>query len=576
MVDKRAAGLPKEVLDAIERGALLNATRHGGRAEVGAVVGMILAEFAEMRSDSKDVAAEAGSVVNRVNSLTVDDQRSVLQRKYPETLAAAPKREETRQLPPLPNAVKGKTAFRIPPEPSGFMTIGHAMAFTINSIYSDMYDGQLWLRFEDTNPRLAVKRYYDNFRQGLAWLGIVPDHEKNLSDDMELIYGYGRKLLESGQAYACSCAEEKVKKERFEGKACVHRDQTVEVNLRHWDEMLAKKHREGTYVIRLKGDMSSMDFSLRDPNVFRIIDHDHPLTGSKYVVWPTYNLANAIEDEVCGITHILRSTEFPVALQEVIREKLSFRRVEVIQFTRFNFKGTPVHKRLLRPLVEQGLVSGWDDPRMPTVDGVRRRGIIPEAIRQFTLQVGYTKTEHEYEWSLLFAVNRKLLDPVSRRIYFVPNPVRLAVEGAPARRASIRFHPDVDMGSRTIDTSGDFYIPRDDLKVMPEGTTFRLMDLYNVELLSKGNEAKAKYAGDTLIQDTRKVQWVTEDHAEVKVVIPGELFDAEGQFDKASLSEARGFGERAIGSVRIGEIVQLPRFGFCRLDSPGTFILAHR
>jgi glutamyl-tRNA synthetase len=390
------------------------------------------------------------------------------------------------------------------------------------------------------------------------------------------MYEYGRKLLEKGEAYACACDEAKVKKQRFEGIGCEHRAQSTDVNLRVWEEMLARKHSEGSYVIRLRGDMSSADYSLRDPNIFRIIDHDHPVTGSKFVVWPTYNFANTVEDELCGITHILRSSEFPVALQDLIRKKLALRRVEVIQFSRFNFKGTPVHKRLLRPLVEEGLVSGWDDPRMPTVDGVRRRGILPEAIRQFTLQVGYTKSEHEYEWSLLFAVNRKLLDPISRRIFFVPDPVRLTVEGAPARRATIPFHPEAEMGARSIDTSVDFFVPRDDVKAMAKGTLFRLMDLYNLELLSSGESPNARYAGDNLTQDTRKLQWVTPDKVGVKVIVPDLLFGEDGKFNESSLREVSGYAEKAFTGIKVGEVVQFPRFGFCRLDSPGKMILTHK
>ncbi len=576
MVDKKGGGIPKEALEAMERDALVNASKHDGMAEVGAVVGRLLGEFPDLRKQANEVAAQAGAAVKRVNSMGLAEQTRLLRSKYPDATAVQPKVPETRQLPPLPNAIKGKTAFRLPPEPSGFMTIGHAMAFTINYLYSEMYDGELWLRFEDTNPKKVATKYYDNFRKGVAWLGISPDHEKNLSDDNELIYDYGRTLLEKGEAYACSCDEAKVKKDRFDGKECLHRKESIEVNLRIWGEMLSRKHAEGSYVVRLRSDMSSLDYSLRDPNIFRIIDHEHPLTGSKYTVWPTYNLANTIEDEVCGITHILRSAEFPVALQELLRKKLGFREVEVIQFTRYNFKGTPVAKRLLRPLVEQGLVTGWDDPRMPTVEGIRRRGILPQTIRQFTLQVGYTKAEHEYDWSLLYAVNRKLLDPISKRIFFVPDPVRLKVEAAPRKLATLRFHPEADMGSRTIQTAGDFYVPSDDLEAIAEGETFRMMDLYNVKLLAKGSSPKAKYVGDEMILDTRKVQWVTDDHAEAKVQVPGELFDSRGEFNKDSLTETKGYGERAIESLKTGDIVQFPRFGFCRVDSPLSLILAHR
>ena len=281
-----------------------------------------------------------------------------------------------------------------------------------------------------------------------------------------------------------------------------------------------------------------------------------------------------MEDVVCVISVVLLSSEFRNELQQLIREALDFRRIEVIQFSRFNYKGTPVSKRLLRPLVEKKTVSGWDDPRMPTVDGLRRRGIVPQAIREFTLEVGYTKTEHEYDWSMLTSLNRKLLDPASKRIFFVPDPVKLAVGGAPKRTVAIPFHPQKDMGSRSVDTAGEFYVSEGDLRGMKAGTVFRLMDLYNVELTSPLPEAAAGYAGDELMADTRKLQWVTGRHHEVKVSVPGPLFLEGDVFNEDSLKEVSGFAEEAASTLAPGDIVQFPRFGFCRLDSPGRFIMA--
>ena len=570
MVEKSAVS--DEELASIEAGALLNATRHGGKAEVGAVVGRVLAEFPELRHSAGEVAKAVRSAVGRVNQLSLSEQETLLKEKYPD--AQKPVEKEGRVgLPPLPNAVKGKTAFRIPPEPSGFMHIGHAMAFTINYIYAETYDGELWLRFEDTNPKKVALRYYESFRQGIKWLGIRWDHEKNVSDDMDLIYEYGRKLIQDGKAYSCSCDQEKVKRLRFEGKACVHRDAPIEKSLAVWEKMLAKKVGEGEFVIRFKGDMQNLNYSLRDSNLFRVIQKAHPVTGERYTVWPTYDLANTIEDEVCGITHVLRSSEFRTELQRQIREALGFRALDVIQFSRFNFKGTPVHKRLLRPLVEEKLVSGWDDPRMPTIEGLRRRGVIPEAIREFTLQVGYTRSEHEYDWSMLLSVNRKLLDPRSKRVFFVPDPVELSVEGAPKRKVTIPFHPEMQLGEREIATSGRFFVPRSDLMTMKKGTAFRLMDLYNVELTSAGAEPKARYAGEELVREMKKLQWVTSEGVEVKVLEPGLLFNEEGTFNKDSLGEAKGLAEMAFESLKPGEIVQFPRFGFCRVDTVRTCIL---
>lgn len=568
-----ADSLSGDELAAVEKAALLNAVQHAGKADLGAVIGRVLAERPELKPKAPLVSKAGSEAVKRVNGMEPDAQKRLLSERYPDAQGARPK-EGRVGLPPLPNAVKGKTGFRLPPEPSGFMTIGHAMAFTINYLYKEQYDGELWLRFEDTNPRKVHPKYYESFRRGIEWLGIKCDHEKNVSSDMEVIYRSGRRLLEQGNAYACSCDEAKVKRLRFEGTPCEHRANPVETNLRVWEELLANKHREGAYVIRFKGDMKSPNYSLRDTNLFRVIAQPHPLTGDRFTLWPTYDLANAVEDEICGITHVLRSSEFRSELQQLLRDALGFRRLEVIQFSRFNFKGTPVSKRLLRPLVEQKVVSGWDDPRMPTVDGLKRRGIAPQAIRDFTLQVGYTKTEHEYDWSMLLSINRKILDPSSKRLFFVPEPVRLTVEGGPSRVVELPYHPQADLGKRAISTRGEFYVSSGDMRNASPGTVFRLMDLYNVKVTEVGDAVKATYAGDEVLPGARKYQWVTGEHDDVQVTVPGELFLEGDVYNKDSLKEVAGFAEESASSLALGEVVQFPRFGFCRLDAPGRFIMS--
>lgn len=562
-------GSPEALASSVDAAALINASQHDGKAEVGAVIGRVLAEHPDLRKDPGKVARAAQAAVKRVNSMSPAQQIKLLQERYPKASVSAP-REGRKGLPPLPNAVRGKTVLRLPPEPSGFMHIGHGMAFTINYLYREEYDGELWLRFEDTNPKKVALRYYDNFRKGITWLGIKWDHEKNVSDDIETIYQHGEKLIREGKAYACSCDPAKMKQLRFEGTSCEHRGTSVEHNLKIWDGLLSKKFKEGDYVIRFRGDMQNVNFSLRDPNLFRVIDRPHPLTGEKYTLWPTYDVANAIEDELCGVTHVLRSSEFRNELQQLIRDALGLKQPEVIQFSRFNFKGTPVGKRFLRPLVEEKLVSGWDDPRMPTLEGLERRGILPETIRAFTLQVGYTKAEKEFDWSLLLSLNRKILDPGAKRYFFVPDPVLVKVAGAPKRSITVPYHPDQPLGERTFETANSFYLPSADLKAMKSGSTFRLIDLYDVRKTSSG----AKYSGDEVSPGTRKLQWVTDDRSPVRVLVPGLLFDESGTFNRDSLKEANGLAEPSISKVKVGEIVQFPRFGFCRLDSPGVFILS--
>jgi glutamyl-tRNA synthetase len=584
------SSLTPDQIQAIEKNALLNAVSHAGKAEVGAVVSKSLGASPALRTMAKDVAKAASDVVKRINALSPAEQQKLLEERYPEALIASEQRkielkkvEETReeQLPPLAGAVQGKVVLRLPPEPSGYMHIGHAMAGLINDTYKRFYNGELWLRFEDTNPKKVKKVYYQSFKDGYSWLGIAWDKEKNVSSDIDVLYTHARRLIEKGDAYACACPVDRVKTLRFEGVACEHRDQPVEKNLAVWEGMLSRRFKEGEYVIRLKGDLSNLDHSLRDPNLMRIIDSPHTLVGDKYVVWPIYDFENVVEDMLCGVTHVLRSSEFHVALQDRLRELLGFPTLFVEQFSRFNFKGTPVQKRLLRPLVEEKVVTGWDDPRMPTIEGVKRRGIVSEAIRQFTMLVGYTKTEHTFDWSLLFAVNRKVLDPISRRLFFVPDPALLSLKGAPSRTASIPFHPTEEkFGKREVAVAANpnLWVPSSDLPALKTGDIFRLMDLYNARLTSKEDGAwEAEFAGDELMHGTKKLQWVTDgpDKVPVEVLEPSELYNEDGSINPTSLTVRKGYAEAAFATLIPGDIVQFPRYGFVRVDTPGTCVLAH-
>jgi glutamyl-tRNA synthetase len=231
--------------------------------------------------------------------------------------------------------------------------------------------------------------------------------------------------------------------------------------------------------------------------------------------------------------------------------------------------------------VEEKVVAGWDDPRMPTIEGVKRRGILPEAIRQFTMLVGYTKTEHTFDWSLLFAVNRKILDPISRRLFFVPDPVLVKVRGASERSISIPYHPTQErFGKRQISVAADpsVLIPSSDLSALKAGDLFRLMDLYNVRLVSKRDRvADAEYAGDELRYDLRKLQWVQDDDKKkaVEVLEPSELYDEDGTVNTNSLASRTGFAEASFAALQVGDVVQFPRYGFVRVDAAGRCVLAH-
>ncbi|MEM2910065.1 MAG: glutamate--tRNA ligase [Nitrososphaerota archaeon] len=572
-------GMPMEIRTSILKWALKNAIEYDGKAAVKAVVSKVLGERPELKDMIGEVLRVAEEVVASVNRMEIEQQIRMLEEIAPALLEKHKPKEK--KLPPLPHAEPGKVVTRLPPEPSGYMHIGHAMSGILNYMYAKMYDGKLWLRFEDTNPRKVKPEYYENFRAGYRWFGIEWDYEKCNSEDLELYYEYASELIRKGFAYVCSCSKEEMSKGRFTMVECVHRQQPVEINLSLWKEMLSGMLEEGSVVLRLKGDMTNKNTVMRDPTLFRIIDYPHPVVGDKYRVWPTYDIAAAIEDAICGITHVLRSSEFALRdeLQNYIRSLLGLQSPVFVEYSRFEFKGTPLAKREIRQLIGQGVVSRWDDPRLATVDGIRRRGLLPEAIREFTVsQTGLTYTKRVYAWELLYAINRRILDPVAKRYFFVPNPVLIEVEGAPAFHVELPYHPSEPLGKRLVYTGNKFYIPRKDVHGLKEGSMLRLKHLFNIKVKEFTDYmVKATFVCKEVVEGIPIVQWVTEDHVNVEVLVPDILYLDDGQLNPDSLKTVYGVGERACREIKHGERVQFERFGFCIRDDVNAlrFIFIH-
>jgi glutamyl-tRNA synthetase len=554
-----------KLIELVRKHALINAVKHDGKADAKAVISRIMADVPEARSKVNEVKEIANKIVLEVNAIPSETQREMVERIAPEYLTET-KRAEKKELPPLPEAVEGKVVTRLAPEPNGYIHLGNAMSFNFNYLYARRYLGKLWLRFEDTNPKKEKAEYYKSIKEDILWLGIKWDKEKSNSDDMEIFYDFAKRLLLQGKAYICSCALKKTRENRATGKTCEHRDNTLEKNLELWNQMLSNKFKEEEVVWRIKGNMESSNYVMRDPTLFRIVDTPHALKGSKYIVWPTYDFAVAIEDSICGVTHVLRSNEFALRgeLQNYIRKLLGLRGPIIIEYSRFKFEGTPTGKRLIKPLIDDGIVSGWDDIRLSTISGVRRRGILPKAIEEFTVQVGISQAQPVFSWDLLLSVNRKILDPIAKRYFFVGNPVRLTVEDAPRLTVKLRHHPEMELGYREVETGDVFYIPRID--VPKASSVMRLKDLYNVKILDiRDSEVSSRFVGRDLLEGTSKVQWTTEHHVPVEVKIPDLIYIGD-RLNENSLTTLGGYGENACRELEVGDHVQFERFGFCRID----------
>jgi glutamyl-tRNA synthetase len=568
--------LDDEIRKTIRGIALLNASEHDGKTRNDSVISKVMGSRPELRGKTKEVIPVISEIVNEVNTLSLSIQKSELENKFPELLVAKPK--QTREgLPPLDGVEQGKIVTRFPPEPNGYPHIGHAKAAIIDEEYARMYGGKLIFRFDDTNPEKERLEYYAAIKVGLDWLGVKYDHVKNTSDDMELIYKKAEEIIQSGSAYVCTCNKETISKNRRVMVSCKCSSGDLSQNTKRWNDMF-KKYKPGEAIVRFRGDMHSENTAMRDPTLLRIIDEPHPIHKDKYRVWPNYDFAVAIEDSVDGITHAFRTKEYELRneLYYAILDKLKMRKPIVLEFSRLEFDGMPVSKRILKPLVEEGKVSGYDDPRLPTLEAMRRRGIVPEAIRKFVLSLSFTKSDTLAPFETLESFNRKIVDPTSIRLFIATDPVKLTVKNNNLTEIDIPNHPQKDMGKRKVRVDGSFYISGDDAKSLKVGDEVRLLELYNIRITKVGIDIEADMTDSNFKPQIPKIQWVPRQNVvKIEVLIPKILFVNE-QFNENSLEIKQAFTEPHYLELNVGAEIQFVRYGYCRKDSANQVIYTHK
>jgi len=554
--------------------ALQNAVQFDGKANGKAVIGKVIASLKKENISPKEIIPVVTIVVKEVNCLPLEKQVLELEQTAPELLHKE-KKERDFSLPKLSHAERGKVVTRFPPEPNGYLHIGHAKAAIVDYEYAQMYDGKFILRFDDTNPEHAEIEFYNVQKEDLRWLGIKWDKEYHTSDNLKTHYKLAEQLIRQGDAYICTCTPEAIKEGRFRSKECSCRKRSSGETLDLWKELLSSRELKGA-ILRLCGDMKSVNTAMRDPTLFRVIDKEHPLQGDKYRVWPTYDFAGAVEDSISGVTHPFRTKEYELRdpVYYHILELLNLRKPYLMEFSRLAIEGMPVSKRKIKPLIEKGLVSGYDDIRLPTLRGLKKRGIVPEAIKQFVFSQGISKVESTVDFSIVEAFNRKILDPLVKRYFFVANPMKLTIKDAPKRKTKLKLHPTKDMGERSVETDSVFFVQKEDMQNMKTGDIFRLKGLYNVEIQNINDEISGKYEGEELLSDTAKIQWTTKDHVEMKISVPGPLFNKD-VYNQKSLAELYGYTEKAVTDVPDGEIIQFERVGFVRIEKQKTKLIGY-
>jgi len=564
-----------ELKESIRKTALLNAVKHDGKAQNGPVVGKILGEKPEYRTKAKEVSDLVNEVIREVNGLSLQEQLHIIEEKWPETLVKE-KVQEERHLPPLANVANYvQIVTRYSPNPDCVLHLGSARAIVLSHEYARMYKGKFILRFEDTDPKLKrpVLEFYESIREDLAWLRCKPNEEYIQSDRIPIYYEYAAKLLNDGNAYVCTCKPEEFRKRILAQKACECRDCPREEHLARWRRMLEGGYREGEAVVRVKTDLNSPNPAVRDWPALRVLDtekHPHPRVGSKYRVWPLYNLAAGVDDHLMGISHIIRGKEHLTnqVRQEYMYRHLGWKYPETIHYGRLKITGASLSKSKIVQGMREGLYQDWDDPRLATFAALRRRGISPEAIRRLMIDIGPKTSDVVLSWENLYAHNRKILDPVADRYFFVQDPIELTVKHVPREFvARLRLHPDdPERGFREYritprgnDAGVAFWVSRKDVDSSKVGTVLRLMELFNVKILSASiYAAEASFEGESYEQardiKAQLIHWVPV----------GEDLPCQVVMPDATLAE--GVAEGLCKRLKKNDVIQFERFGFVRID----------
>lgn len=601
---------PADLRSLARRTVLQNAVQHGGKAEPKGLVGRILGAHPEHRANAPGVMAALTEAAAAVNAMSTDEQKAALASEFPDQ-AMAPKKERRHGLKELPNATKGKVVMRFAPNPNGPLSLGHSRGVSILAEYQRMYDATMILRFDDTDPQVKPplmddKRGwngYDMISLDYEWLvGRKPDRVLRASDRIGIYQDAARDLIRANGAYVCGCDGETFKRLKDARTPCPHRDHSVEQNLREFDAMCSGATVKGAAVLRIKTDIQHPNAALRDWTAFRVVAKDaiHPRERKgeipRHHAWPLLDFQSAIEDHLQGITHVIRGKDLMDSTRKqtflyahmgwTYPETLYWGRVSVHEFGKFSTS-------MMRRAIEAGKFTGWDDPRLPCLAALRRRGYNPDAIRAFWVAMGLTEKDTAVSLANLDAEDAKHNEPGAARYFFVPQPKTLHVDGVAGKVAHPQLLPGKpEAGQRTLTAQAEVVVPSADL-----APRMRLKDLGNIELASapaKPGDIKqgdrARFTGDALDRSMPIVQWLPLAQAKPFTVLkPDFQADAEAEpqgddeggdepaqkeIDVPPLLEVHGLVEAA-ATMQLGKVVQFERFGFVRIESAQRGLWLH-
>lgn len=537
--------------DLIRKYALINAIEHEGVAQSKSVLGKILSENPDLRSRVQQLGGEIARAVEEINKMSLAQQKSELDKLGGYVPV---KRVERKGLPDL-ELGREKFVVRFAPNPDGSLHIGNARPAILCDEYAKKYHGKFILRFDDTDPKVKVpeKKFYKWIREDMKWLKIKVHQEVVASKRLNIYYKHAEVLIKLNAAYVCTCSKS-WKKLKDAGKPCPCRKEDAKTTMRLWKRMLTHKYKEGQAVLRIKTDLTAKNPAVRDWAAFRIVDKPkHPLV--KKYVWPLYNFASAIDDHILNVTHIFRGQEHSTneVKQRYLYQHMGWTYPVVVTLGRLSMSDMVLSKSQIREGIARRKFAGWDDTKLATLQALRRRGFQPDAIRQIICDIGPKPSDITISFENLSAYNRKAIDKMADRFFFIPNPKRIVVKGLKIKKVKIPLHPEESHGFRIFSLSNTFFIDDKDFEAY-KGLEVRLKDLCNIKL---GNISE--FTG-TELKAVPKIQWVPAKHLSVRVIMP--------------TGEIKGYAEKNLAKVKVGSVVQFERFSFVRLEKVGKSVIA--
>ncbi len=456
---------------------------------------------------------------------------------------------------------------RFAPNPNGPPTIGSSRGMIINYEYTKKYNGKFILRFDDTDPDQkrpmieAYQWYIDDFK----WLGIIPDSIVYASERLDIYYDFAEKLINLGKAYVCFCKSDIFKELKQNKKECPHRSQSIIENITYWNKMIKGDYNEKEAVLRIKTNMNDKDPALRDWGAFRIIKKEHPRINEskkKYVVWPLLDFESAIEDHLLGTTHIIRGKDLQDSgkrQQYIYRYfnwdypiTLHWGRVKIEEFGKLSTSK-------IKKEINDGIYSGWDDPRLPTIMSIRKRGIKPESLIKLMKGIGIGETDISISMEALYAENRKIIDPIANRYFFVWNPKLILINNIPHTYTNVKLkkHPNRENEFRIINLrSNKYYISESDSSLFYIGQNIRFKDFCNIEITSL-NPLTGTYTDNSIdnikSKNIKIIHWLPiENIIATDIIMNSKIIN--------------GYSEIEV-MKELNNVVQFERFGFCKVDN---------